>query len=233
MYIPDELVRFIMELAAWFVLVPFVTAIYVWGVKRDMRIEQKMIAAYIFLAVLTEIAAGIMHEINPENNLPILHIYTLLQFLLIALLFRQFIRKKIHHQIWLTVTLLFLCGSIINSLFIQSIWMFNGYARAAESLIIVLFVIGYFYRLLFNEEAKTPLYSIPMFWISTALMFYFSACFFVFLMSGDVLIMSSKVFTISWAFHDLILIIHYIFLTAALWPTRQPTPFTSPSLRAH
>lgn len=232
MHIPDELVRLTMKSGTWFVLVPLLAAVYAWLVNKGLKREQKMIAAYIILAAITELAAFIMGRIY-TSNLPILHVYTLLQFLLVALLFRQFIRQKLHHQIWLTVTILFLCGSIINSLFIQSIWKFNGYARAAESLIVVLFVIGYFYRLLFTEEAKTPLYGIPMFWISTGLMFYFSACFFVFLMSGDVLIMSSKVFTISWAFHDLILIIHYIFLTAALWPTRQPTPYTSLSLRAH
>ncbi|MCU0432365.1 MAG: hypothetical protein MUC87_02795 [Bacteroidia bacterium] len=233
MHIPDELVRLTMKSATWFVLVPFFTAIYAWFVKREMLPEQKMISAYIFLAVLTEIAADIMHKINPENNLPILHVYTLLQFLLIALLFRKFMQKPHQIQIWWVVTIVFLSGSIINSLFIQTIWKFNGYARAAESLIIVLFVVAYFFKLLFSEEAKMPLYGIPMFWISTALLFYFSACFFVFLLSGDVLIINSKVFTISWAFHDLILIIHYIFITAALWPTRQPTLYMSRSSQAH
>jgi hypothetical protein len=231
MHIPENIVRFVMQSATWFVLVP-VLAVLIWWLKSPVkRFEQKMIALYIMLAFITEIFAKIIGAIH-LNNLPVLHVYTLLQFLIVAWLYKPFMSGRIMPIIWLVFTVAFLIGSIINSLFIQSVWVFNGYARASESLIIVLFVLWYFRKLLFSEEAVKPLQDIPMFWISTGMLFYFSACFFVFLLSGDVYIINSKVFAISWAFHDLILIIHYIFITAALWPTRQPTPSMSPFSQA-
>ncbi|MGL5888709.1 MAG: hypothetical protein ACRC3B_02420 [Bacteroidia bacterium] len=231
MHIPESLVRLVMNSATWSVLVP-VFAILFWWIKSPVKLyEQKIIAAYILLAVATEIIAKAVGRIF-LNNLPVLHVYTLLQFLIVAWLYKPIMNGKIMSKIWLVLTVAFLAGSIINSLFIQSVWKFNGYARASESLIIVLFVLWYFRKLLFSEDAIKPLQDIPMFWISTGMLFYFSACFFVFLLSGDVYIINSKVFAISWAFHDLILIIHYIFITAALWPTRQPTPSMSPFSQA-
>lgn len=231
MYIPDHIVAFIMEIAAWFVLVPFVVSL-IWWFRTPVKLfEQKAIFFYILLALLTEIIAEVIGSIH-LNNLPVLHVYTLLQFLAVAFLFKPIMNGRLMSNLWLTVTISFTAGSIYNSLFLQSIWEFNGYVRAAESLIIVLFVLWYFRTLLFTDDAVKPLQDIPMFWISTGMLFYFSACFFVFLLSGDVIILNSKVFAISWAFHDLILIIQYIFLTAALWPTRQPIPSTSLSLQA-
>jgi hypothetical protein len=231
MHIPDQLVVFVMRFASWFVLVPFIVSVFWWFRKTEKRYEQKMIAAYILLAVLGEIISRTIGAYR-LNNLPVLHVYTLMQFLLVALLYRPFMMKPVTPSVWSIVTIVFLLGSIINSLFVQSIWSFNGFARAAESFIIVLFAIWYFRKLLFSDAAAVPLQEVPMFWISTALLFYFSGCFFVFLLSGYVLDISSKVFSISWAFHDLILIIHYIFITAALWPTRQPTPSMSPFSQA-
>jgi hypothetical protein len=231
MRIPDHIVSFVMEIASWFVYVPFIMVIYRWIKGPELSFESKVISGYIFLAVITEIAASLMGVFVP-NNLPVLHVYTLLQFLIVAWLYKPIMTGRIMSLVWGLFTVAFLLASIYNSLFIQSVWEFNGYARAAESLIIVLFVLWYFRKLLFSEDAVKPLQDIPMFWISTGMFFYFSACFFVFLLSGDVYIINSKVFAISWAFHDLILIIHYIFITAALWPTRQPTPSMSPFSQA-
>jgi hypothetical protein len=226
MHIPESIVRFIMQSATWFVLVPFLVVLIWWFRSPTKLKEQKIIALYILLALITEIFAKVIGAIH-LNNLPVLHVYTLLQFLIVAWLYKPVMSGEIMSKIWGVFTVAFLSGSIINSLFIQSVWEFNGYARAAESLIIVLFILWYFRKLLFSEDAVKPLQDIPMFWISTGMFFYFSACFFVFLLSGDVYIINSKVFAISWAFHDLILIIHYIFIIAALWPTRQPTPSMS------
>jgi hypothetical protein len=234
MYFPDQIVRIVAEIAVWFVFVPFILVLYrlFYQKRSPMLREQKILSGYLILAVVTELIAKILGD-NGLSNLPVLHIYTIVQFFLVALFYQPDKRAESHYYIWLSIVVLFISASIINSLYVQSIWVFNGYALATKGLIIVLFAIIYFGRLLFGGKTAVPLLEVPMFWISTGMLFYFSACFFVFLLSGDVLLFSSDVFRVSWAFHDIMLIVHYLFLIVALWPTRQPTPYTSPSLRAH
>lgn len=232
MVISDSIVRLTAEVAVWSVLIPvLVSGVWLFRNPRGVR-ELKLVAGYILFAGAIEFAAMLMGRYR-LNNLPLLHLYTLVQFLLVALLYKPFLIHPITPRIWLLVVVVFGIGCIYNSLFIQTIWEFNGYARAAESLIIVSFVLWYFRQLLFTDQPVAPLHDIPMFWISTGMLFYFSACFFVFLLSSDVLLLSSDVFRVSWAFHDLMLMIHYLFITIALWPTRQQKQFTSPSLQAH
>lgn len=234
MYFPDQIVRMVAEIAVWFVFVPFALVIFRFLKQKSspMLREQKILSLYLVLAVVTELTAKVLGD-NGLSNLPVLHIYTIVQFFLVALFYKPDRVSQTQYPLWISVVILFISSSIINSLYIQSVWEFNGYALAAKGLIIVLFSITYFGKLLFGGKAAVPLQEIPMFWISTGMLFYFSACFFVFLLSGDVLLFSSDVFRVSWAFHDIMLIIHYLFLIVALWPTRQPTPYTSLSLRAH
>lgn len=174
---------------------------------------------YLLLAtVLVEVAARVL-IVYKQPNLPLLHIYTPLQFALIAWVYQLYLHKIYPRYLIPIVILIFSAYSLINSLFIQSIFTFNTYARAIENILLIILALSYFYKMLRELKVKY-LEKHPMFWINSGVLIYFSGSLFIFIFSNYIL-PSQSLSQFFWIIHAFLNIFINIFYAIGLWLSRE------------
>lgn len=175
----------------------------------------KIIILHLFLGSLVEVASRIMMELE-GNNLPLMHLYTVEEFLLIGLFYRYNLKGFVPTKWMNWIIIIFISYSVVNSLFIRSIYEYNNLARGVESLVIIIFSVLYFMKV-FNNLDISNLRREPMIWLNTALLFYFSSSLFLFIFSNITLKVSNELSMSVWTFHAVFTWLMYILIARGLW----------------
>lgn len=130
---------------------------------------------YFFLsAIVFEVQASVLKTIY-FNNMPGLHLYTLVQGLVFSMVYYQHFQKNSVLRLFIGInTIVFIGACLADAFFISSIWGWNSFSRSYSSVSIVCYALIYFYFLFRNgsEQYRTDH---PMFWVATATLFYFSS----------------------------------------------------------
>ena len=109
--------------------------------------------------------------------MPKRHLYTCVSFLLLGLFYNVSLKGLFKKNVVLFIIVLFEIYFVVNSLFIRGINEYPGIARSISILILVLFSVLFFYKVMIEAEL-TKLSKEPMIWINTAIMIYFSGNLF-------------------------------------------------------
>lgn len=152
------------------------------------------------------------------KNLPVAHLYGLLEGTLLLLFFRTELPRHatlIKYLRWIYTGLY-----LTDSLFISGLYQFNAYSRSLEALIIMIVSMLYFYKI-YETESDIFFDKAPGFWIVVGLLVYFSGALFSFLLSTEILSQSPDRFYGSWILHNVSNTIKNIILTVALWKVRS------------
>ena len=187
------------------------------GLANKSRLEasQDYLLVLVFIAFVVQVVANILW-LYSNNNLFLMHFYVPVEFGLIMLLYSKWLQKWIMKAHFYFGILFFLAFSIINSLFVQSIYEFNSNAITLAYILYIGMAIFYFYKIL-NEEKLTPLEKNPKFWINTSILIYFSASLLVSSLSNQINTKSQLFVNISWAFHAFLNTLHYVLYAIGLW----------------
>lgn len=178
--------------------------------------DLKALTFFLALSAIVEITSYYLWY-EHRNNLPLLHLYTLIEFVFLSYIYREHIASVIPRRVINAIMVLFILFSVFNSLYIQSIYHFNTYARGIEIVLILFYAIVFVYALITRSDL-TKLTRIPMFWVNTGVLLYYTTSFFVFLLSNNMLLMLPKsAVQLSWGFHGIFLLIYHAFLSVALW----------------
>jgi hypothetical protein len=137
-----------------------------------------MLFFYLIFVVLTGIAALITVKHN-INNLPLLHLYTVAEFLFILRYFQLIFNTPNIVRFIKMLMIVFPVLAILNFIFVQNIYSFNSYPRPIAALIIVGLCMHYFF-LYSGDEIKKQWAAQPTNWIVAGLLMYFSAAFLYF-----------------------------------------------------
>lgn len=196
----------------WSLLIPTVIAIFRYNfIKQELR----YITYFLGLSILTQAISFASAKLI-GTNLPVLHLYTILEFNIIALFYFSFFGYFYSRKIIPGLMALFTIFAIFNSLFIQKFTEFNTYARSLESIILVVLSILCFYKILVELNTKN-LTKLPIFWINTGFLFYFAGSFVLFILS-NVILKENKAFNfMSWGLHSCLLFLLYILIGVGLW----------------
>ena len=155
---------------------PFITlsfGIYAYG---SMDFKLKILCYFVFFASISSTASYLISRTG-TNNMPELHVYVLFEFILLTLFYVNSIKEYINRKfIWVIIGG-FVVLSILNALFFQEITKYPYILRAIESIVIVIFSILYFHKVMVEAKIK-KLFKEPMIWINTAMLVYFSINFF-------------------------------------------------------
>lgn len=167
-------------------------------------------ALLVYLCTNAAVSIVIKYTANHKiNNLPIFHLYTLIELILLAEFFKKLIGFK---TIITVIQFSFLIACVVNALFFQSIFTFNTYTRPLEAFIIMLFAVNYFAKI-FTDTSKIRLSEMPGFWFNTGLFLYFSGAFMLFIFSNFLLTVSKQSFNIVWNTHATFVLIMYLLFT--------------------
>lgn len=178
----------------------------------------KYLSYLLWVATLVEIAAYFLAQ-NQIPNLPLLHVYVIIEFALLGWMYQLYLYRFYPKYLIPVIIVVFTFLSILNSIFVQKIQTFNTYARALENLLLIVFALSFFYKLLKELKVKY-LEKKPIFWINTGILIYFSGSLFIFIFS-NFLVKRLALNTQMWIIHAFLNIVHNIFYAIGLWLSRE------------
>lgn len=113
------------------------------------------------------------------SSLPIYVVYTLIEYLLISLFYYLLARNALQQKIIFFGSIIYICIflAVLNG--VDNIGAHFGYLSAAESVLIVLWVLLYLRQIMYHQ-IDMDLKRSPTFWISTGFLLYFLGSFFLF-----------------------------------------------------
>ncbi|MBT8232512.1 MAG: hypothetical protein HKO66_04540 [Saprospiraceae bacterium] len=119
--------------------------------KRFTKFE-KYIGYYFILVAVFEVIASILIKVfDSDNNLLGLHVYTLLEFIILGLFFNH-VFKELDTK--LPIKLLLAIGSLLilaNSLFVQPLTEFPSFSRTGVDSFILVFSMSFFILLILKD----------------------------------------------------------------------------------
>jgi len=177
-----------------------------------------LIFVYLVAAGLINATAVVLAR-NGIRNLPLLHLYTVIETVFFLSYFRIiFDNAKI--KLFLNyVMIIFTIFCIINLTFIQSIFTYNTHTRPLEALIITTTCLLYFYRSGFSEDWLGS----PVNWINMGILVYFPAASIIFILSNyfTFIILDHEMTDLIWNLHASLVLGMYLIYTKAFSLIKQ------------
>lgn len=194
--------------SAFMVVLPSLLALL--RLSSDLRIHRLLIIL-VGGAALVSTSGYLLASVFSINNLFLLHFYTAFDFIMMTLIFRDYLPRA--YVKWGII--FFTVAALGNSILVEKLSTFNVLARSVEAFVIICYAMRYFWLTL--KEMKTQqLGRQPIFWISCGALIYYAAGFFIFLFSHDLLPFERLWFTY-WGIHAIFTILLYLFYSIALW----------------
>ncbi|GJM36380.1 MAG: hypothetical protein DHS20C18_53810 [Saprospiraceae bacterium] len=177
-----------------------------------------------FSFIITSVSLFLWH--NGENNLPLLHLYTLGEFLLLSWFYKEIIglRNFSHLRFYIFIGLITVL-LILNSIFVQPISQFNTYAKTLVQIVLIAYSIFYFYYLTNREDTESSEQK-SLRLINSAMIVYYSGSLFIFMFSNYFIERTDNL--IFWVFNSLLNLIFNLLVLVAIWraaPKRMKSLF--------
>jgi hypothetical protein len=201
------------ENGTWFLLVSVAVVLiriaYLTGYLR-------YVALFVGLAALGEAVSYITSYLNVPN-LYILHLYTILEFNIIALFYFAFFGTFYPRPLVPGIMVGFTVLAILNSLFLQPLNGYNTYARGLEGLLVIALAVLCFYKML-TELTEKRIDRHPVFWINTGFLLYFAGSLFFLILSNALLSNSNRTLILTvFGLHALLMVLMHLLISVGLW----------------
>lgn len=176
---------------------------------------------YLLLDGCVDILTVALAQLH-TNNLPVLHIFTILEFLFFGYFYFTVLKEKTARVVIKYLMVIFPVFCIINFLFFQSINQFNTNTRPVEALIIMGCSLAYFAQ---TNDNGTKWQLNPLNWINTGILLYFSGALFIFSFSNVTAShLSKKYYAINvlmWNIHATLLLLMYLLIAIGFSKCRK------------
>lgn len=157
----------------------------------------KILFYFFVLCILFEIMASYL-KWKYKNNMPGLHVYTIVEFLTFSMVFYLHLQKSGWlRRLMIINAIIFLIAAIITMC--RNAWIPNDHIRSYSAACMILYTLGYLYYL-FNKDDTHHMQEYPMFWICIGILVYFATNYTYFIANGYLLKEHIKV---DWWFHFL------------------------------
>ncbi len=153
------------------------------------------------------------------NNMPLLHIYVAVGFVLIALFYREVFREILNPVIILIVCISFISFALYNCFPLQLLFRFNAKALTVESVLVIIFSLSTFILLLNKQSLEVIIPERKILnWINSGFFIYYSSSLLIFYFS-DVMARMLPVYLNqnTWVLHSFFSMIMYSCFIIALW----------------
>lgn len=195
------------------VVLTVASTITYWSSPIKRLPQLKYIGIYLILLVITELSSKVLYHLR-ENNLPILHLYTLLELIFLSLFYRTIFSKN--KQIITWVIIFSSVAIISNSIFIQSILGFNSNAKTLEQIVIIVYAILFFFNYP-SLEITDKVLAKSLNLINSAILIYFSGSLFIFMFSSYFQNNGLTVNRGFWEFNAFLSLLFQLLVFISLW----------------
>ena len=197
---------------------PLALTVYTIFVYKRLSPELKTFALFIFLSGLIEAISKALWFYS-LNNMPLLHVYVAVGFLLLGLFYKKVLEGFIDSMVMWIVIIGFLVFTTINSLFVQTIFTFNSYALTVESILIAIFSLSTYMLMLNDIVRKNRQHLVKSLnWINSGLFIYYASSLVIFFYSDLIEKAFSRIFNLqTWILHSFFSTVMYCCFFIGLW----------------
>lgn len=194
------------------ILLPFFIALVRWS---HLSPGARYIFLYLLVSALINTTAAIVGKYFHQNNMPLVHVLTVLELIIFLLYYRVTLNQKKSAIFYPSLATAFVLFCIINAVFLQSIYTYSSYTRSVEAIILMLFALNYFARQASVAPAKGKVIKQPDFYFNAGIFLYFSGAFMLFIFSNFIITNLSKAnFLIIWNIHGSLVLLMYLLFSA-------------------
>lgn len=205
----------IFEYANLLVLVP----ILMWFlVPARYAAVQKIILVFLLLSALTQLVSFIFWKLQ-KNNLPLLHIYTVFECLILLRLYYSLLGTPGRKILFTIAAIFFSLFALADALYLDGIFEFNIYSRSVEALLIITLCIGWFMKAVSLDDSRKEMFK-GINIINSGFLIYFAGAITLFSYSSFISNMTFDVGMNIWTLHTLLAVQLYILIAIGLWKTR-------------
>ncbi len=187
-----------------------------WRFKK-MPLEIRSLIWFLSLGSATEIYSRSLSTAH-SNNLFLLHIYTLFEFIAWTYFYRNIFRHKKHVAKFPWFVLVVSCLIIANSVFLEPLSGFNSNAKTLVQVLFICYSVYYFFDV-FGKIDLTKPQPLAITLINFAVVFYYSGTLFIFMSSkllANIGISNNQQYGF-WAINSLLNLIFHIIILISLW----------------
>jgi hypothetical protein len=178
---------------------------------KDLYI--KILGFALICSVVGDLSADVLRAIKINPNYAS-SVYRLISFPLLSLIYFYALGKK-GEKVFLIINVCYLIFGMVNMLFYQKSSI-NTYTLILESILIIIFSLYYFYWLL-SALPTAQLQRLPMFWLNSAHIIYFSGNLFLFVFTSYLVNVLNNNLLVYWTIHNILGIIEGLMIIVALW----------------
>lgn len=157
----------------------YLTAVFSLFFFKKLGEEIKILSFWVCFKVILEVLLLVAAN-NDLSTLALMHFYVPIEFCFLAFMFAKVSKTYISEKIYYYAMAVFLIFSLLNVIFFEPLTTPNTLGRALESILVMSFCFIYFAQLL-SQLSVERLDKDPFFWISCALLLFFTANIFKFL----------------------------------------------------
>lgn len=187
-------------------------------VYRKLPKTLQLFAHFIFFSTLIQLSSTLLWFLS-TNNMPLLHVYVALGFVLLMRFYAQILSGYISKPFLIATTLAFLLFAIVNSIWFESWFSFNSNALTVESILLIILSL-FTFNFLLDSSGKERLAELSrsVNWINSGIFFYYSTSLLIFYF-GDLF---SSHFSVAlnrftWTLHALFSSVMYTCFFIGLW----------------
>lgn len=177
----------------------------------------RILAIFLFFNLSIEISSRVLSYWE-SGNLPLLHLYTPVEFVLFSLFYRKILDPySIFRRYFVSIVVGTTAAVIANSLYWQTLTHFNNYGKTLVQVLLILYALEYAFGPDMGGE-RTVVQRKTLSLINTAVLIYYCSSLFVFLFSplaqkaGDPL-------TFLWDANALLNLVFQVLIFLGLWKT--------------
>jgi hypothetical protein len=188
---------------------------------KTLNNDQRILFFLLILTSLVQLSSTILWKYK-MNNLFLYHFYTVAEFLLLGVLYAKHLNGLVKTTFMQGLMFAFVILALINTLFFQSLNEFNSNITFTESLLMIVFSVLFFYKLLRDLQHR-KLERVPIFWINMSVLTYFSGALILFHVSNELISIPKEEREIVWGTHAVFSLVHYFLYAVALWVKQEQT----------
>ncbi len=193
------------------ILLPILISIFRW---QQINPLQRLIAYLAGITLIGELVI-LIAAYQLGNNLPFIHLFTVIQFIVLSQIFKRGLVPFISSSIIQGLVLFIIGLALVDAIWLNGIYNFNSYARPLASLILISLGLAFLYKTL-SELKIRSLEREPLFWITVGVLLYFSGNLIIFISTNYVKISNQALLTL-WSVHAIFNIILNTTYAIALW----------------
>jgi len=173
---------------------------------KNAKPEAKVLFYFLITSSLINISAIIISRFH-KTNLPLLHLFTIVEAIFLLLYFRLILKGHLIKKIIFYLIVIFPILCILNFSFLQSIYSFNTYTRPLEAILITFLCLMYLYK----SDLTAHWLQQPNNWFNLGILIYFPVAFVIFVSSNYFTSgTNSAMKTMVWNLHAALVLLMYL-----------------------